>query len=56
MTPIGWRWALAVWGYAIIWFLLTDRVKLAAYRILDPVNPGGAASCSSGDTRSSGSC
>ena len=43
MTPIGWRWALAVWGYAIIWFLITDRVKLAAYRILDPVNTNGAA-------------
>jgi H+-transporting ATPase len=37
MTPLGWRWAALVWGYAIIWFLLTDRVKLAAYRILDPV-------------------
>ena len=36
MTPLGWRWALVVWGYAIAWFLLTDRVKLAAYRILDP--------------------
>ena len=43
MTPIGWRWALVVWGYALIWFLLTDRVKLAAYRILDPVNTHGAA-------------
>ena len=43
MTPIGWRWALVVWGYAIIWFLITDRVKLAAYRILDPVNTNGAA-------------
>ena len=43
MTPIGWRWALAVWGYAIIWFLLTDRVKLAAYRVLDPVTTNGAA-------------
>ena len=41
MTPIGWRWALAVWGYAIIWFLLTDRLKLAAYRILDPVKDQG---------------
>ena len=36
MTPLGWHWAAVVWGYAIIWFLLTDRVKLAAYRILDP--------------------
>jgi H+-transporting ATPase len=35
MTPIGWNWALFVWGYALIWFLINDRVKLAAYRILD---------------------
>jgi len=42
MPPIGWRWALVVWGYAIIWFLITDRVKLAAYRILDPVKNQGA--------------
>jgi len=24
-------------GYALVWFLVTDRVKLLAYRILDPV-------------------
>jgi magnesium-transporting ATPase (P-type) len=42
MTPLGWRWAAVVWGYAVIWFLLTDRVKLAAYRILDPVRTHGA--------------
>jgi H+-transporting ATPase len=36
MTPIGWGWALFVWGYALVWFLLNDRVKLAAYRIFDP--------------------
>ena len=41
MTPLGWRWALLVWGYALIWFLLTDRVKLVAYRILDPLNTNG---------------
>jgi H+-transporting ATPase len=33
MTPIGWGWGLAVWGYALAWFLLNDRIKLAAYRI-----------------------
>jgi len=33
MPPIGWGWALAVWGYALAWFLVNDRVKLAAYRI-----------------------
>lgn len=35
MTPIGWLWALFVWGYAIAWFLLNDRIKLLAYWILD---------------------
>jgi H+-transporting ATPase len=36
MTPLGWGWALFVWGYALVWFLVNDRVKLAAYRIFDP--------------------
>ncbi len=36
MTPLGWGWAAFVWGYAIIWALASDRVKLLAYRILDP--------------------
>ena len=35
MTPLGWGWALFVWGYALVWFLVNDRVKLLAYRILD---------------------
>jgi H+-transporting ATPase len=34
MTPLGWRWAGAVWAYALFWFLVEDRVKLAAYRWL----------------------
>jgi H+-transporting ATPase len=36
MAPIGWGWALFVWGYALAWFLVNDRVKLVAYRIFDP--------------------
>ena len=36
MTPLGWGWALFVWGYALVWFLVNDRVKLLTYRILDP--------------------
>jgi H+-transporting ATPase len=36
MTPLGWSWAGFVWGYALLWFLLNDRLKLLAYRILDP--------------------
>ncbi len=39
MPPIGWGWALAVWGYALAWFLVNDRIKLAAYRIFDPTEP-----------------
>ena len=37
MTPIGWGWAGFVWGYALLWFLVNDNVKLLAYRIFDPV-------------------
>jgi len=37
MPPLGWGWAGFVWGYALIWALASDRVKLLAYRILDPV-------------------
>jgi H+-transporting ATPase len=35
MTPLGWGWALFVWGYALGWFLVNDRVKLIAYWALD---------------------
>jgi H+-transporting ATPase len=37
MTPLGWGWAAFVWGYALLWFLVNDRIKLLAYRIFDPV-------------------
>jgi H+-transporting ATPase len=36
MHPIGWELALFVWGYALVWFLINDRVKLLGYRVLDP--------------------
>ena len=35
MTPLGWNWAGFVWGYAVVWALVNDRVKLAVYWILD---------------------
>ena len=35
MTPIGWGWALLVWGYAIAWFLVNDQVKLLVYHFLE---------------------
>jgi H+-transporting ATPase len=40
MTPLGWGWAAFAWGYALVWFLVNDRVKLLAYRIFDPVKAG----------------
>jgi H+-transporting ATPase len=36
VTRLPWEYALLVWGYALIWFLATDRIKLFAYRRLDP--------------------
>ena len=35
MPAIGWDLAALVWGYAVVWFLINDRAKLLAYRILD---------------------
>ena len=34
MHPLGWSWALIVWGYALAWFVVNDWLKLLAYRIL----------------------
>ena len=42
MTPLGWGWAAFVWGYALAWFLVNDRIKLLAYRIFDPTNASSA--------------
>ena len=36
MPPIGWGWAVVVWGYSLVWFFVNDRVKLLAYRFFDP--------------------
>ena len=35
VTPLWWGWAAMVWAYAVAWFLVTDPVKLLAYRVLD---------------------
>lgn len=43
MTPLGWGWALMVWGYALAWFFINDLAKLAAYRIFDPDTRAGLA-------------
>ncbi len=35
MTPIGWNWSLLVWGYALIWFVVNDQIKISVYKIFD---------------------
>ena len=37
VTPLGWMYAGIVWTYAFAWFLITDPVKLLAYKVLDTV-------------------
>ena len=37
VTPLGWKYAGIVWGYAFAWFLVTDPLKLLAYKVLDTV-------------------
>ena len=37
VTPLWWGWVALVWGYALTWFLVTDRVKLIAYWALDRI-------------------
>jgi H+-transporting ATPase len=39
VTPLGWKYAGMIWAYAFMWFLLTDPVKLLAYKILDETKP-----------------
>jgi H+-transporting ATPase len=39
VTPLGWKYAGVIWAYAFMWFLLTDPVKLLAYKILDETKP-----------------
>jgi len=40
MTPIGWGWALLVWGYALAWFLVNDWIEIWALHIFDPKEHG----------------
>ena len=42
VTPLGWKYAGIVWAYAFAWFLITDPVKLLAYKVLDTVKANSA--------------
>ena len=35
MKPLRWELVALAWGYAIVWVLLLDQVKLRAYKILE---------------------
>ncbi len=39
VTPIGWKLALMVWGYALVFFLITSVLKIATYRLLGHLVP-----------------
>ncbi|MGE5130650.1 MAG: plasma-membrane proton-efflux P-type ATPase, partial [Sphingomonadaceae bacterium] len=34
VTPVGWRYALWVWVYALAWVAVNDAVKMATFRML----------------------
>jgi len=34
ITPIGWEYALWIWVYALVWFVINDAVKMLTYRML----------------------
>jgi H+-transporting ATPase len=34
ITPISWEYALWIWLYALVWFVLNDMIKMLAYRML----------------------
>jgi H+-transporting ATPase len=34
VTGIGWKYALWIWVYALVWFVFNDVVKMGAYRFL----------------------
>jgi H+-transporting ATPase len=34
ITPIGWKYALSMWVYALLWFVFNNVVKISAYRLM----------------------
>jgi H+-transporting ATPase len=36
MTPIGWTFAIIVWGYALVSFLINDQIKVWLFRKIHP--------------------
>jgi H+-transporting ATPase len=40
VTGIGWKYALWIWAYALVWFVFNDVVKMGVYRFLLQRGPG----------------
>ena len=34
LVPIGWKYALWIWAYALAWFVFNDFVKVWVYKLL----------------------
>jgi H+-transporting ATPase len=34
ITPVGWKYALWMWAYALAWFVVNDAAKMGTYRLL----------------------
>jgi H+-transporting ATPase len=34
VTPIGWLYALFIWGYSLAWFFVNDAIKILTHKIL----------------------
>lgn len=35
VAPVGWAYALLIWGYALAWFLVNSVIKILAYRLIE---------------------
>ncbi len=33
ITPVGWKWGIFIWGYAMVWFLFNDAVKVFFFHV-----------------------
>jgi H+-transporting ATPase len=34
VAPVGWKYALWIWAYALVWFVVNDAIKQGTYRLL----------------------
>ncbi len=35
VTPIGWEYALYIWLYALVWFVINDIIKMRVRKLLN---------------------